>query len=152
MVHRHHSWIGLLVASFFWKIARFVLEPWNLVLSEKAFKSVQGQRSLDFASEVCGVFNNKELSSASLGQPRTTAVVYNICESRGEDWPTIQKRLLKDCKYFWAFLSPCLSRYWPCLWYYSDDGGVEGIQKYYLLLVLFIYWCIYLFYSKKDCL
>lgn len=84
-IHRHHGWIGWSVAFLLWKSARYVLEPWKLVLSEEAFKSVQGQRSLDLGSEEHGVFNNNDLSSACLGQPRTTAVVYKVCESLGDD-------------------------------------------------------------------
>lgn len=32
MVHRHHSWVGLLVASLLWKFAWNLLVPWKLVL------------------------------------------------------------------------------------------------------------------------
>lgn len=40
-VHRHHGWIGPLVVFLLWKSAWCVLEPWKLVLSEEASKSVQ---------------------------------------------------------------------------------------------------------------
>lgn len=39
MVHRHHGWVGFLVASLLWKLKCYLLVPWKLVLGEEAFRS-----------------------------------------------------------------------------------------------------------------
>lgn len=35
VVHRHHGWVELLVASFLWKLAWCLLVPWKLVFLTK---------------------------------------------------------------------------------------------------------------------
>lgn len=37
VVHRHHSWVGLLVTLFLWKYAQNLLVSWKLVLREETF-------------------------------------------------------------------------------------------------------------------
>lgn len=49
MVHRHHSWVGLLIASLLWKEV------------QGAFRSVPVQGSVSSVSELLGVFSNRDL-------------------------------------------------------------------------------------------
>lgn len=58
VVHRHCNLVALLVASSLWKPVWCLLVPWTLILSEEAFRSVQGL--LDSVSEMHGIFSNRD--------------------------------------------------------------------------------------------
>lgn len=58
VIHRGHSWVGLLVASLLWKLAWYLLLLWKLVLKKEAFMSILSQETLGHISEVHGIFNN----------------------------------------------------------------------------------------------
>lgn len=63
MVHRHHSWVQLLVAFLLCKLT------WHFLISfgKRAFKSVLAQAPLALASEVHDVGKNRDLPSTSDG-------------------------------------------------------------------------------------
>ena len=71
-VHRHHSWVGLLLVSLLWKLALCLLE---LLLREEAFRSVPDQVLWDLC-HVYSVFCTKELPSSSRGQSQATTMEY----------------------------------------------------------------------------
>lgn len=64
VVHKCHSWVGLLDNSL---LAWCLLVPWKLALNEGAFRSVLAQGSLGLVSEqlssVHGIFSNRGLPS-----------------------------------------------------------------------------------------
>lgn len=72
MVHRCHSWVRLLVASFLWKLAWSLLLPWKLVLREEAHRSSSGASCP--VSEVHGVL----WTFTSVELPRATATACNV--------------------------------------------------------------------------
>lgn len=75
VVHRHQSWVELLVASFHWK---FVW--WCLVSQGQLFRLVTSSELLNPLSEVYDVFSNRELLSTPCQQPSDIAVACNVCE------------------------------------------------------------------------
>lgn len=65
MVHRHHSWVWLLVAFLLWKLEWCFLVLWKLVLREDIFNLISAQELLCSVSEVHGLFSHRGLSSTS---------------------------------------------------------------------------------------
>lgn len=61
---RHHSWIGLLVDFFPWKLSWGCLVPLKLDFREAEFRSVVPQRSLGPKSEVHGVWGRVSMSNS----------------------------------------------------------------------------------------
>lgn len=76
VVYKHHSLIGLWDASLIWEMAWCVQVPWKLVLKEKAFRSVQAQKSRGSAFEAHGVFSDKDLPYTSTVQARAIPIGY----------------------------------------------------------------------------
>ena len=70
VVHRHHSWVGLLLPSLLLKLAWYFLIP----------------GSLEPLSAVHGIFSKRNLPSTSGEEPRTIAIVCNIW---GVSWATL---------------------------------------------------------------
>jgi hypothetical protein len=60
VMHRHHSWVGISIASLLCKLSHTFW--YHESLSEKAFKF---RRHLSPVSEVYGVFSNRNLLSTS---------------------------------------------------------------------------------------
>lgn len=78
IVHRYHSWLGLLVALL--DAWHYWLASWNLVLREKAFISVPAQVPLGPTSEVYGILSNRLLSSPSVINQEHLAIAFNVFE------------------------------------------------------------------------
>lgn len=91
VVHRHYNWVALLVASSLWKPVWCLLVPWTLILSEEAFRSVQGL--LESVSEM-HIFSNRDLPSTSGGgRPREISMVCNVW---GVSWTTLTNNSNED--------------------------------------------------------
>lgn len=59
---------------------------WKLVLKEKVFRSVLAQGPPGSVSEVCGVFNDRDLPSTSRRPVKTIAITCNVV---GVSWTTL---------------------------------------------------------------
>jgi hypothetical protein len=59
----HHSWIGLPLASFLWKLACCLQIPRKLVFKKEAFSSVPAQEPLDPLPYLLGVLSKMNLPS-----------------------------------------------------------------------------------------
>ena len=88
VVGRFHSWAGMLVASFFWKLSCCLLVSGKLIPSEEVVTSVQAEEYLGPNYEVHGVFNNRDLP---------------IMDSLIPPWLTVQN--LTSFVWLWVFLN-----------------------------------------------
>ena len=61
VVHRHYSWVGLVIASLLCQLALYLLVPGVPVLREEELRSVPAQGPLGPVSEVHGVFSSRDL-------------------------------------------------------------------------------------------
>lgn len=67
VVHRPHSWVGLLAFSLPWNLAWDLPLPWKLAFWEASFFSIPAQEFLDLVSEVHDIFSSRNLPSTSGG-------------------------------------------------------------------------------------
>ena len=65
VLHKHNSWVGLLVVSLLWMLVWCLLVLWKLIIKDEAFRLVLSHRPLDPAYEVHGVFSNRDFPSTS---------------------------------------------------------------------------------------
>ena len=61
VIHKYHSWVGLLVASLLWKLVRVPFSTMKTGPRGVGFMSVSVLEPLGPASEVHGVFSNRDL-------------------------------------------------------------------------------------------
>lgn len=93
VVQRCPSWVGLLVASFLWKLTECFPVPQKLVLREDAFKTVPAQGPLGPVSDVHSIFSNRDLLSTSMERARRIA--NNVLEVV---WTTLTNNQKKDSR------------------------------------------------------
>ena len=77
MAHRHHSWVGLLVALEACTTSGAMKASHG---ADVAFRSVPAQGSLGLGSEMHGIFSNRHSS----GQPKATVITPVFWESLGQ--------------------------------------------------------------------
>lgn len=86
MVYRCHNWIEMLVASLFWKFAWHMLVPWELVITEDAFRPDQLRDSW--------VLHLKCMMTLVIESYLLLVVGWRLimfCESPEQSWLTTQK-------------------------------------------------------------
>lgn len=82
MVHRHHSWVGPLIALLPWKLAQHLPVLKEASPQEGDFQVRFSSDHTDPMSKAYCVFNNRDLTLASEKQPRTMEISYIVWGSQ----------------------------------------------------------------------